>query len=199
MPSGDSYQPREHTVNNDATVPTDAELFELFQRGNDAGFETLFARYGESVYTFCFRMMCDSDRADDAFQETFMCVVRFRDSFNRAKPFHAWLFAIARNCCLTILRRDKFFETLDDVADDESLIAWEDPLDITERDMINEALAQLPLQSREALLLYEYEGFSYEEIAEMTGRGLSSVKVRIHRARKTLRATLGRWLDHKNG
>jgi len=175
-------------------VPPDEELFDAYCRGDEQSFITLFNRHKEVLYTFCYRMLGDSDRAADAFQEAFIRVFRFRTSYQSSRPFRNWLFTIARNVCSTMYRTERGHASLDDIADDPAVAAIPESLDFTDRDLLAEVLSRLPALSREALLLYEYEGFSYEEIAAMTDSGLSTVKMRIHRARNQLRAMLKPWL-----
>lgn len=185
-----------HTlITRDRNVPTDEELFQQYREGSESAFVTLFNRHKDALYTFCLRLQGDSDRAADAFQETYVRVVRFRDSFQPTNVYRAWLFTIARNTCRTLYRRERGGDSIDDMGDDIALSAPTEKLDFSEREMLAAALEKLPRLAREALLLYEYEGFSYEEIASMTDSGLSAVKVRIHRARAMLRTILGPWLN----
>jgi RNA polymerase sigma-70 factor (ECF subfamily) len=171
-------------------VKTDEQLFQAYRSGSQSAFEELFARHKGPLYTYCLRMIGEKDRAGDAFQETFFRAIKYKDSFDTQKQFSSWLFAIARNACRRILTGDNIFTDFDDAAAEESSAMEEPRLDHTEKETIAEALLQLPPALREAMLLFEYEGFTYEEIAGITNAGLSLVKVRIHRARKILRSIL---------
>jgi len=174
----------------DAVSQTDEELFARYQGGDHVAFAILFERQKGPLYTFCLRMLGDPDRANDAFQDTFARVVQYRASYQSAKIFRGWLFTIARNVCYAAYGRDWKFESLDDLDGEQIGVPIDNDIDVTERELLAEALGRLSAPLREALLLYEYEGFSYEEIATMTGGSLSAIKVRIHRARKLLREML---------
>src|SRR5579883_806480 len=171
-------------------IKTDEQLFQAYRSGSQTAFEELFARHKGPLYTYCLRMIGEKDRAGDAFQETFFRAIKYKDSFDARQQFSSWLFAIARNVCRRILTGDNMFADFDDAAAEESNSVEEPQLDYTEKKTIAEALLQLPPALREAMLLFEYDGFTYEEIAGITNVGLSLVKVRIHRARKMLRAIL---------
>lgn len=165
----------------------DELLFKQFCRGNQQAFQTLFKQYKAPLYTYCLRMVGESDRAGDAFQEAFFRAIKYRKTFDPTKKFSTWLFSIARNECRRVLSKERAFVDLDDVFADESDTGG---LDYSEKEAISEALMQLPPAFREVILLYEYEDLSYEQIAEITNVSLSLVKVRIHRARKQLRTIL---------
>jgi RNA polymerase sigma-70 factor (ECF subfamily) len=168
---------------------TDGQLFQAFCTGDQKAFEVLFRKHKAPLYAFCLRMVGEKERASDAFQDTFFRVIKYRNSYNPEKEFSSWLFAIARNACRTILNAEKVYSEIDD-EEAESIPAPEPSLDFLERQSIADALQQLNPALREAIVLYEYDGFSYQEIAEITHASLDLVKVRIHRARKALRVML---------
>ena len=170
---------------------TDSEILSnaivAMQKGSAEAFQILYNNYAHKVYRFCLRMLADPDIADDVFQETFIRVYENRMSFHGAH-FQAWIFAIARNSCLNYLRTHKEYETYDEVFHSETY-------DISQADLgmkneIEKAIAGLPVPLREAILLREYEDFSYQEIADTLGIDLSLAKVRVHRARLILRKLL---------
>jgi RNA polymerase sigma-70 factor, ECF subfamily len=132
-------------------------------------------------------MLSDTDLAEDAFQETFIRVFENRTSF-RGDNFAAWLFTIARNTCLNQIRSRRDQESYDEVF--HSIDYSENNSDLGMKSEIEKAIATLPLPMREAVLLREYEDFSYQEIADTLGIDLSLAKVRVHRARLILRKLL---------
>ncbi len=175
--------------NRSESIP-DEELFHRYRQGDERAFVQLFERQKGPLFTYCRRMMGDTHRASDAFQETFVRVVKYRASFRRTESFRAWLFTIARNVCFAAYRAGAAHEELHDEMPEIAAEVNVYAPDVTEREALADALSKLPPAMREALLLYEYEGFSYQEIADMTNSGLSAVKVRIHRARTQLRRML---------
>lgn len=156
------------------------------RKGSAQAFHLLYQKYSHQIYRFCLRMLNDREMAEDAFQETFMRVYENRSSFT-GDAFSPWLFAIARNTCLNELRKRK--EKVE--FNEEFMIPTLDKQqDVLVKDYIEQAIAKLPISLREAILLREYEDYSYQEIAEILEIELSLVKVRIHRARQLLKEML---------
>ena len=159
---------------------TDEDLMGRFQEGDEAAFVELYDRYNRRLYGYCVKMLSDKVLAEDLFQEIFIRVARKRDHF-RGGNFSGWLFAIARNQCLNALRDTVTHTSLDDLGG--ALPAPDHELYDETSELLKEAIEKLPSEMKEALVLRVYSGFSYQEIAEITGAKLATVKVRIHRAK----------------
>ncbi|MCB9215857.1 MAG: RNA polymerase sigma factor [Candidatus Kapaibacterium sp.] len=164
----------------DTAQLTDEDLMGQFQEGNEKAFVELYDRYNRRLYGYCVKMLNDKVLAEDLFQEIFIRVSRKRDHF-RGGNFSGWLFAIARNQCLNALRDNVTHTSLDDVSG--MLTAPDLELYDETSELLKEAIEKLPDEMKEALILRVYSGFSYQEIAEITGAKLATVKVRIHRAK----------------
>lgn len=162
---------------------TDEDLMGRFQEGDEKAFVELYDRYNRRLYGYCVKMLNDRVLAEDLFQEIFIRVSRKRDHF-RGGNFSGWLFAIARNQCLNALRDNVTHTSLDDVGG--MLTAPDLELYDETSELLKEAIDKLPDEMKEALILRVYSGFSYQEIAEITGAKLATVKVRIHRAKLRL-------------
>ena len=156
------------------------------QKGSAQAFHLLYNKYNNQIYRFCFKMLNDKDAAEDAFQETFIKVFEHRGEI-KGGNFLAWVYTIARRTCLTTIRNKK-----DNVSFDEDYIApvFESQSDTSAKDIIEKAVASLPVSLRETLILREYEECSYNEIAEILDIDISLAKVRVHRARLILRQIL---------
>lgn len=171
-----------NNVSEDQLQNAIAEL----QKGSAEAFRLLYKHYQQKVYRYCLRMLGEANLAQDAFQETFIRVYEHRKDF-RGSNFAAWLFTIARHICLNSIRSKKEYESYDEgfhTSDNHQ------PGDIGVKDTINRAIAMIPVSMREALILREYEEYSYQEIAEILNIDLSLAKVRVHRARILLRKLL---------
>jgi len=168
----------------------DAELFYLMQSDKSISercFAELYNRLSPRIYAYCRRFLGDSEDAKDVFQETF---VRFFQSSMQERDMTnlpAFVLKIARNLCVNAKRKEKPTVLLEDymaVQDDNR----------NDRDellnLIKMALELLPEDYKEAFILREYEGLSYSDIAEMTETPLSSVKIRIFRAKQRIREIL---------
>lgn len=156
------------------------------RRGSAEAFHILYNHYNQKVYRFCLRLLGDKEKAEDAFQETFMKVFENRMNF-RGNNFAAWLFTIARHTCLNLIRTAKPFQ---DIETNSLSLSYVYKEDIGLRDFVQRAIMQLPISLREALILREYEDCNYEEIAKILGISLSLAKVRVHRARLLLKKLL---------
>ena len=148
-------------------------------------FSTHYRRYAPDVYRFALYLCGRREEAEDLTSETFVRAWTSPEPI-RMETVKGYLFTIARNLHLQVLRRSRrHVEMPEELADTAP-----DPLARAERssqvDAVLEALRELPESSREALLLRAVEGLSYEEIARALGISLVAVKVRIHRARAAL-------------
>ncbi len=172
-----------HHSDNDDEVIRAAEAFR--QNDTDA-FRWLHKRFSKGIYRFCLRMIQDEDLAKDAYQETFIRVFEHRMEF-RGENFPAWLYTIARRVCLNVIRARRHDTVFDEVEHSEQQTQDDD---VYLRYHIQKAINSLNPQFKEALILREYEGLSYEQIAEVLGIELSLAKVRVHRARLIVRKYL---------
>lgn len=177
-------------------------LVEAARRGDVESFNALVRLYEGRVYNLCFRMLGDAESAADAAQEAFLSAFRNLRSF-RGGSFRSWLLRIATNACYDALRARKRRPavSLDAGADDEdehSPLQVADPAESPDdfalrRELagaIQHGLAALPEDQRAVLILSDIEGLSYEEIAQVTGANLGTVKSRLSRGRARLRDVL---------
>jgi RNA polymerase sigma-70 factor (ECF subfamily) len=176
---------------------TDEELLRRFLEGGTNAFSTLVDRYKRRVHRFvCGYSRRAGREAEDLSQEVFLQVYRRAASFEARSRLSTWIFGIARNVCRHHARRGSVMERTK--PDDDASAAIPDvapgPLECLERqelrDAIDAALAELSPEQRATLLLREWEGLSYEEIAEATDVPLGTVRSRLHAARAALAARL---------
>ena len=171
------------------------ELILRCQQGDEAAFEALIHLHEKKIYALCRQMCRDEDDALEAAQDAFLAVWRGIGGYRADAAFSTWLYRLAANACLDILRRRRKRDSDVSLDDEENLLNPVDPApqpeELTERDetrrAVREALLALPDDYREVLLLRETEQLSYAEIAEVTGLEVGTVKSRISRARLALR------------
>lgn len=173
---------------NDARAHTgpDEQLMQALGDGDLAGLAELYRRHMGKVHALCYRLTGSAETADDMVQETFLRVIRHRGSFRGQARFTTWLYRIARNVCVDHLQasrrrwrtRERYRVA---VGNPEHVEA---PGDLA---VLTRALARLPREKREALVLSRYYDLSHAEIAEIVGCSVGAVKVRVHRALKELR------------
>jgi RNA polymerase sigma-70 factor, ECF subfamily len=142
-----------------------------------------FDSYGKAVHGFAYRLTRRADLADDITQECFLALLRAPGRFDasRGTP-KTYLFAIARNLALKHYRDDRPGEPLEDDATE----TFNPDLAVA----VEQAVASLPVLQQESIVLFEYEGFTLEEIAQVTGADTGTVKSRLHRARERLKRVL---------
>lgn len=175
------------------TTEQDAQLISRYLGGDAAAFETLVARHLRPVYAYVFRHVGNVQDAEDITQEVFVRVWKNLKKFDPQKSFLPWVFRIARNASIDLLRRKKtvpfcVFENEDGenimtetLADPAPLPAeLFDRQDLSER--LATAVAKLPSGYREVLFLHYNDHFSFQEIAELSGESINTVKSRHRRA-----------------
>ncbi|MBI5647267.1 MAG: sigma-70 family RNA polymerase sigma factor [Ignavibacteriae bacterium] len=183
---------------NSVDAPIDAE----YLKKRHLEFEREALPHMDALYNFALRMTSDPDDADDLLQETYLKAYRFFDKFEKGTNCKAWLFRIMKNSFINIYRKvakepDKV--DYDEVEEFYHSIRAEsaDANDLEEKlfsnlldDDVSEALESLPEEFRTVVILCDIEGFTYEEIAEFVECPIGTVRSRLHRGRKMLRAKL---------
>ena len=174
---------------------TDIELFVMLtsERG-EAFFGELYARYSSLVYAYCMRVMGDRDRANDVFQDTFMKFYQSAARHETLENVKGYLLTICRILCLNEKKR-AYSQALEF---DEALYnpGVSREADRTEMmQLISMALELLPHDLREAFVLREYQGLSYNEITTILDVRLETAKVRVFRAKQKIKEILQPYLD----
>lgn len=161
------------------------------QNGDDSAFVQLIEAYQKPVYNLCYRMLSNPDDAEDAAQETFLRVFKAIRRFDNSRPFGTWLLSIAAHYCIDQIRKRRM-----------SLVSLEDMpcLELSnqepgpeanashkeDQEQVRSLLSPLNPIDRAAVVMYYWYDFSYDEIAEVLELTLSSVKSRLHRARRAM-------------
>jgi RNA polymerase sigma-70 factor (ECF subfamily) len=144
---------------------------------------------GPMLTNFLRRRIADRDELEDVYQETVMAFFQARHTYQPSRPLEPWLFAIARNVAADHARhfwtRASFEQLTDNVP--EQLANNEPRSDPS----LEDAMARLPEQQREAFSMLKLEGLSIEQAADRAGISVGALKVRAHRAYKTLRKLIG--------
>ena len=175
--------------------PEDVQLVSQFLAGNDKAFLKLYSKYEAPLLVYC-RRMIPNRVAEDAFQEIWMKIFELRKRDVQIGNFRALLFRSARNLCLNLLRLEQTRAGSGDVLN-KILAKDETSFDSEQKEiqvLLRRALAKLPFEQREAFVLHEYSGYSYQEIAVMMATSESNIKVRAYRARIRLRKLIASWL-----
>ncbi|MFH0991414.1 MAG: RNA polymerase sigma factor [bacterium] len=169
-----------------AALHTEAELIHKAQLKDERAFAELFKRYRFSVIEYCSQLLQNRETAKDAAQNTFIKVYNSLETLRNHDSFKAWLFTIARNEVYALIRRNRCNVSIDDLDVWETPTVHDDYIKQEAEEIIQHLLRRLKPEYREVLLLDEYEGFSYAEIASITNNTVSSIESRIYKARKAL-------------
>ncbi|HLH81228.1 MAG TPA: RNA polymerase sigma factor [Chthonomonas sp.] len=177
---------------------SEQELAQKCREGNMEAFEELYARCSRAVYRYAYRMLNDADEADDVMQETFVRAFRMLPNFRGECNLLTWLIKIASNLCRdrykTRMRRREvpFDDQLANRPDNSQ--RGRDPADlVVQQDLqerVRRVLAALPAAHREVIVLRDFEELSYQEIAQILDCSISSIKLRLFRARRAFRERL---------
>lgn len=164
---------------------TDGELLALCRQGYQTAFAELVGRYRNRLWSICFRVTGNREDAEEAVQDTLTSAWQNLHKFRGDAKISTWLYRIAANASLAVVRKRK--ETVADF----DVIELEDPAPLTadrvaDVDAVRRALAELPEDFRVAVVLREFAEMSYADIAEHQGIPVATVKTRINRARKQL-------------
>lgn len=176
-------------------MPTlaDDDLVQMYGEGDSDAFDALFDRHHAAVYNFARMMLGRADGADDVLQDVFLAVARAARAYQPRGRFRAWLLRLTRNHCLNRLqserlRRRVLAEGSLDIAEAPS--GEPSPPEQLDRDerlaRLRVLIAELPERQREAIVLYAFEQMSYQEIGDVLGMPINTVKTLIHRARAAL-------------
>jgi RNA polymerase sigma factor (sigma-70 family) len=163
----------------------DDRLVALIRAGNDAAFEVVYDRYHRQLLSFCRHMLARADEAEDAVQQTFISAHADLRRSERPIALRAWLFTIARNRCLSILRARRETATLEEVEPETSGLAAEVQQREDLRTMLDD-ISRLPDDQRAALVLAELGDLDHGDIAAVVGCPKEKVKALVFQARSSL-------------
>lgn len=164
----------------------DATTYEKLKRGDEQAYRLVDERFRGRVYAFCYRMTLDADVAADLTQNVFLKLVSGIGSLNHAEALASWIFTIARNEVYAFIRSRRVVRPVQDDDVWEPTTPMEALLASEQTAIISQFLASLRPEYRETILLRDYDGLSYAEIALVTRSTESAVKARLFKARKAL-------------
>jgi RNA polymerase sigma-70 factor (ECF subfamily) len=181
---------------------TDEELVARSIGGDSDSFNELVHRWERPIYALAYRQLRREEDARDVCQETFLRAYRALHGFRGQAKFSSWLYRIALNLCRDWMRRERrtpVVQAPEDV-DLMDLAAAGEPSELIEDRLarndlsraVERAMALLPEDQRTAIVLKEYQGLTFQEIADLVGCPLSTVKTRLYQGLTVLRRELAR-------
>jgi len=181
---------------------TDEELVARSQRGDVDSFNQLILRWERPIYALAYRVIGREEEARDVCQEAFLRAFRALPGFKGQAKFSSWLYRITLNLCRDWIRRQRRapVSQMPEDTDVLEMAAARGPVEsiedlVARRELsavVEEAMALLPDEQRTAIILKEYHGMTFQEIADLQGCPLSTVKTRLYQGLSVLRRQLER-------
>lgn len=184
----------------------DQSVIRQVLEGDRDAYAILVRKYSARVLSLCYSLI-GSKNAEDAAQEIFLKVYQSLKRFRGDASFSTWLYRIAYNYCLDLLKKEKrqkaesWEKSIEEHGEAIHHLLIEEQSqndDISNRDLIEQILKILPADYRLVLTLREINGLSYQEIADLTHSSLDSVKARLRRAREDFEQKLRHFLKKEN-
>jgi RNA polymerase sigma-70 factor, ECF subfamily len=180
---------------------SEAELLAALRQRQEAAFAYLFETYSDRIYRLAVGLLHDEAEAEGVVQETFLRLFERLDQFEGRSSLGTWLYRVAYNKTMDVLRRHHVTISVDEMDDEATMAAPSILLDwrnmpetmLSEAEVataLDQAIAALPEKYRVVFLLREVEGLTTEETAVVANISISAAKVRLHRARLFLRERL---------
>ena len=175
----------------------DAILVKQVQNGDSIAFNALMKRWQTKIHRFAYRFFADSDEASEITQKTFIKVYRKLDTLDDPDKFSSWIYRVANNLCLDELKRAGRRKST-------SLESWVEQREsgttpaqkLEEKELgevLQKAMLTLPDEQRVVIILKEYEGMKFREIAEILEQPENTVKSRMYYGLRTLKRVLKKW------
>ena len=179
---------------------TDELLLQKAVDGDQAAFLELYDRYRQPIFRFAYRLLGSVELAEDVTHDCFLSLIRKPENFRPERAsLKTYLYAASRNLALKHFRNKGREAGMDELTQEPQDSPRREPLrrllDEELADRVREAVFSLPPLQREALILFEYEGLSMNEVAEIAGTDAGAIKARLYRAREGLRRSLKPYLD----
>jgi len=157
----------------------------------EAAFAELYNRYSSRIYAYCRRFLGNREDAQDVYQETFENFLESAKETREMTNIPAFLLKIARNLCVNVRRKDKKAVSFEDYMVPEGNPEKDDEL----INLVKTAIDLLPEDLKDMFILREYDGLSYTEIVEVTGNPMTTVKIRLYRAKQRIREILSPYFN----
>ena len=168
----------------------DEELMLQVRDGVGEMLGVLFARYQSPLFNFCCKMTGDRAVSEDLVQDVFYRILKYRGTYQAGTPFRTWMYHIARNARIDQVKKQRpnKFEEWKPEMSQSPVVMPSDPVQTKrEQELLHQALLKLPDDKREVLVLSRFQEMKYEQIAEVMGIEVGTVKVRVFRALQQLR------------
>ena len=159
---------------------------EAVRQGDLGGLAILFERHHRPLFNYFLHLCGNRDLSEDMVQDVFVRMLKYRQTYKPEKSFTAWMYQIARNAQIDSMQKRKFEVGLGDTEFASSHAMDDNLRRKQEIAMVRKAMARLPMEKRELLVLTRFQNLKYDEIASILGCDVGAVKVRVYRAVRAL-------------
>lgn len=186
---------------------SDEDLMEYFQEGREPAFNELVKRYTDRLHNFLYRYTHNHQDCEDLVQETFLRVHKSKHSYERIAKFSTWMYTIALNLAKSLYKKKKRMQKVSihkDESDpkdyemnieDTNILQDEELHQKLSLEQLEKALMELAPEFREVVVYRDLQELSYDEIAEITGIAMGTVKSRINRGRAQIKAMIDSYVE----
>ena len=172
----------------------DSALMLRYRDGDVAAFRVLYERHNDSLYRYLLRLCKHRDTAEDLYQDVWSKIIKSRQRYRPTAKFTTFLYRVAHNCFIDHIRRNKRHTNEISIDPDDSASSTDKPEHLTEqmiaRERLDRALAELPHEQRNVVLLFLEAGLSVDKIAGVTGVNRETAKSRLRYATAKLKVAL---------
>jgi len=184
----------------------DEDIMRLYQSGDTDAMRHIFQRYKIRILNFCYGLLGNRADAEEVAGDVFLALVSDKSSYDPGRKFSTWVYTIARYKCISRIRKRKsvvslWFASKDDPEGepwdipDETYHPQDSLIRKEARYQVRLAISKLPNQQKEAIILRQYHGFSYQQISEVLQCSLEKVKILIFRAKEQLSGDLASFIE----
>jgi len=172
---------------------SEEEIVARVLKGDRQAYAMLVEEYKSPIYNLAYRMTGNSEDADDLTQETFIRAYQYLWRYDTRRKFFTWLYTLALNLIRTHFKKNKNNKSSEELS--ANLLADKNPspeTELIETQEINVCLLRLEYESRLLLIMKFYQGLTFEEIAQITGKSLSAVKMSVYRGLEKLKELMNK-------
>ncbi len=166
----------------------DSCLVRRFKNGDEKAFNVLFEKYKQSIYSICYRYVRNEPDARELTQDVLLKVYRNLKKFDERSKFFTWVYRITVNTCISFKRK------LQPDVEYSNSVPIQKERNMALKKAIDDAIAQLPARQRMSFVLRQFEGYTFEEVAEIMGISAGAAKANHFQAIRKLRVLLKDWI-----
>lgn len=189
---GEFYIPKDRIVMTENRTLSENEVIKQVKKGNREAYQVIVERYMQRAYYIALGFVRNSQDAMDISQESFIKAFRKIKRFDSEKSFFPWFYKLLKNLCLDHIKRRS---RVQEIPLDEARVLKEEREDREMKEILWRGIEGLPFEQKEVIILRYFQEFSYQEIAEITGKPVGTVMSSLYYAKKRLKEAIKKFLS----